>query len=64
MAYSQEKYQANKERIAATKKRYYERNREKILAKQKAYDDQHRVQIAEKDRKRKAKKVGGRIALD
>jgi len=65
MTYSSEKYQANKERIAAAKKRYYEKNREKILAKQKTYDDQHREQIAEKDRKRKAKKMtGGRIALD
>jgi hypothetical protein len=38
MAYSPEKYQANKLTIQAAKKRYYERNREAILAKQKAYD--------------------------
>lgn len=48
MTYSPEKYQANKERIAAAKKRYYEKNRVAILTKQKTYDDQHRNQIAEK----------------
>jgi hypothetical protein len=63
MTYSPEKYQANKERIAAAKKRYYEKNRLAILAKQKTYDDQHREEIRAKDRKRIAMKAG-RVALD
>jgi hypothetical protein len=63
MTYSPEKYQANKDRIIAAKKRYYEKNRLSIIAKQKVYDDEHREQIKEKDRKRKVKKAG-KIAID
>ncbi|GMF65698.1 unnamed protein product [Phytophthora lilii] len=51
MAYSPEKYQANKAAILAAKKRYYQKNREKILARQKAYDDEHRDEIKERHKK-------------